>query len=269
MIDRKQAESGVSRAEGLARLAAIISAISVGVLGILFIGATLHLYFTGGAHPYSRERVGQYLSPLILPTVVTVGVTVWSYVMTSLAPKNKEKGTPLPESHRLYNLVERLKGCELDTETSALVNKERRRRLIFNIGFTALSVIFASVALIYAIFFAELTVKNLNGDILALFSITLPLFAIAVGLHAPRLYLNEMSAAREREALAAAVKNGVKPTGTASPRIYKNEGLKRNVLTALFAVAAVVFIIVGAFNGGMDDVLAKAVKICTECIGLG
>jgi hypothetical protein len=78
-----------------------------------------------------------------------------------------------------------------------------------------------------------------------------------------------MSAAREREALAALVKNGVKPTATASPRIYKNEGLKRNLLTALFAVVAVVFIIVGAFNGGMGDVLAKAIKICTECIGLG
>ena len=32
---------------------------------------------------------------------------------------------------------------------------------------------------------------------------------------------------------------------------------------------AVVFIIVGIVNGGMADVLGKAVRICTECIGLG
>ena len=34
-------------------------------------------------------------------------------------------------------------------------------------------------------------------------------------------------------------------------------------------VLAVAFIIIGAFNGGMADVLRKAVNICTECIGLG
>ena len=34
-------------------------------------------------------------------------------------------------------------------------------------------------------------------------------------------------------------------------------------------VLAIVFIIVGIFNGSMSDVLIKASKICTECIGLG
>ena len=32
---------------------------------------------------------------------------------------------------------------------------------------------------------------------------------------------------------------------------------------------AVLMIILGIFNGGMNDVLQKAIKICTECIGLG
>lgn len=34
-------------------------------------------------------------------------------------------------------------------------------------------------------------------------------------------------------------------------------------------ILAIVFIIVGIFNGSMGDVLIKASKICTECIGLG
>ncbi|MBE6924309.1 MAG: thioredoxin [Ruminococcaceae bacterium] len=32
---------------------------------------------------------------------------------------------------------------------------------------------------------------------------------------------------------------------------------------------ALVFIVVGIFNGSAEDVLTKAIKICTECIGLG
>ena len=34
-------------------------------------------------------------------------------------------------------------------------------------------------------------------------------------------------------------------------------------------IAALVFIIAGILNGSLQDVLIKATKICTECIGLG
>ena len=37
---------------------------------------------------------------------------------------------------------------------------------------------------------------------------------------------------------------------------------------ALFA-GALVLIVLGVLNGGARDVLAKAIKICSECIGLG
>ena len=33
--------------------------------------------------------------------------------------------------------------------------------------------------------------------------------------------------------------------------------------------AAVALIVVGVLNGGVGDVLMKAINICTECIGLG
>jgi hypothetical protein len=36
----------------------------------------------------------------------------------------------------------------------------------------------------------------------------------------------------------------------------------------LYGLAALL-ILLGIFNGGMQDVLTKAIKICTECIGLG
>ncbi|MBO4940102.1 MAG: thioredoxin [Clostridia bacterium] len=35
------------------------------------------------------------------------------------------------------------------------------------------------------------------------------------------------------------------------------------------AAVGVVLVVVGIFNGGMADVLEKAVQICTQCIGLG
>lgn len=41
------------------------------------------------------------------------------------------------------------------------------------------------------------------------------------------------------------------------------------VVRVALILVAVLMIVFGIFNGGMNDVLQKAVKICTECIGLG
>ena len=40
------------------------------------------------------------------------------------------------------------------------------------------------------------------------------------------------------------------------------------VRICLYCIAAVL-IVLGIRNGGMRDVLIKAINICTECIGLG
>ena len=42
----------------------------------------------------------------------------------------------------------------------------------------------------------------------------------------------------------------------------------RAVKIAILAIA-VVFVIAGIFNGSMEDMLIKAINICTECVGLG
>jgi len=44
---------------------------------------------------------------------------------------------------------------------------------------------------------------------------------------------------------------------------------KRTCLRAALYGISLLFIVLGILNGGLKDVLAKAVKICTECIGLG
>lgn len=48
----------------------------------------------------------------------------------------------------------------------------------------------------------------------------------------------------------------------------RGESVTRLLRAALYA-AAIAMVIAGILNGGMRDVLVKAVNICTECIGLG
>lgn len=52
----------------------------------------------------------------------------------------------------------------------------------------------------------------------------------------------------------------------AGPFTAKRPG---SLVSAIILAAAIVFILLGVMNGGAEDVLIKAVNICTECIGLG
>jgi len=49
----------------------------------------------------------------------------------------------------------------------------------------------------------------------------------------------------------------------------QEETPRRRALRAALYAAAVALLAAGILNGGLNDVLVKAVNICTECIGLG
>ena len=42
-----------------------------------------------------------------------------------------------------------------------------------------------------------------------------------------------------------------------------------NMHRLVLYIVAIVFIVLGVMNGGLRDVLVKAIAVCTECIGLG
>ena len=48
-----------------------------------------------------------------------------------------------------------------------------------------------------------------------------------------------------------------------------NTGRRTFILRLAVLIIAVVMIILGLRNGGLDDVFAKGASICTECVGLG
>jgi hypothetical protein len=118
----------------------------------------------------------------------------------------------------------------------------------------------------YLIFLASFTVENLNGDIMAAFAVVLPLAAIAIAVHIPRIYYEEYCAEKELSLLKQSVKDNGKPT--LAKTVSKSDKSERVIRYAILCIAALL-VVLGIFNDGVTDVLQKAVKICTECIGLG
>jgi hypothetical protein len=121
---------------------------------------------------------------------------------------------------------------------------------------------------------AHFSVENLNTDIKTAALFILPCAAVSLGLLTGERLLRHASVARETAAVKAALAAG---KGTAKPAEKVNADKKKLTenphfvwgIRGLILAVGVLFIVLGIFNGGMADVLGKAIRICTECIGLG
>ncbi|MCR4922912.1 MAG: hypothetical protein K5931_02755 [Lachnospiraceae bacterium] len=124
--------------------------------------------------------------------------------------------------------------------------------------------------------FAETDAAGLERVIGGLVAHILPWIVLALGFLMISTRLIEKSMEREREAAALRMKEekekGVDPE--AVKKLPQVKGAMPEIshlkeIRMVFLAAALLFIVIGVFNGSMNDVLVKAVKVCTECIGLG
>jgi len=51
--------------------------------------------------------------------------------------------------------------------------------------------------------------------------------------------------------------------------VHQQADPKTRILRTAVLVIALILIVIGIMNGGLEDVLAKGAAICTECVGLG
>ena len=51
--------------------------------------------------------------------------------------------------------------------------------------------------------------------------------------------------------------------------VHQQSDQKTRILRTAVLVIALILIVIGILNGGLEDVLAKGAAICTECVGLG
>ena len=235
--------------------------------GVALIICACHLFFTGGDNPYTRESVGKYLSYLIIPASVTLILIIGGFVYSVLT---KEKSGAAPQRRELEMLESYSKRFEvdaLDVEIKQAVLKERGFRRTANIILYTASAVFAAFAIVYVLFIADYSSDDRTTDILKSLSVTLPVVVAALCAQIARELLCESSAGRERAQLLSAVKAGYNPSAPVSEP--KENNTTNNIVKYTLLGVAILLVVLGVFNGGMSDVLEKAIKICTECIGLG
>jgi hypothetical protein len=246
----------------------IVSSCLILLAGACLILACLSIY-QSGEKPFSRESVGAWFSKIQIPIYLCLagvlggGILSWLYPL----PKATEKGV-LDGQKTISRLLTRFPEAEFDVATKARLKKERGLRKLLTVVCAAVACIATILSLIYACNPDRYTLENLNGDILRSALIVLGISSVVIALFYLCKLLCDASLARELATIKEAVKSA-SPTKKETRENPMSSPWKAWAIRGAILLMGIVLVLLGIFNGGAEDVLGKAIRICTECIGLG
>lgn len=245
----------------------VISSISVLLIALIFIFLCFNIYLNGSSPSnisangvliediYSREIIAASLKPYLLILIVLLILVFISTLVNSFyfVTKNKNNITKANKLRLIKNRV--------DSLPNEAIKEEKKRYYINVASYTSLIYCLIS-ALIYLMNVDNFVSWELEGVMLSLLLNLLPELILAFIIMLIRLSLLDKSFDREFEILSKCEKK----SNVNLPSVDTER--KLTVSIVLFSIA-LLFILIGIINGGMKDVLIKAINICTECIGLG
>lgn len=257
-------------------------------LGIALICLAADIYYSGaetGVY-YTREIVGEKLMSLSVPFIVLIGAIACGAAIPLADARAKRR------SETAIKLLEPKMPSGGGAEFSAGKRTyEKTKKVRYALWGCALGVALACAvaSLCYLLNAANFPNKDISAEMLALVRNVLPWAAVSFVALAAVAVADGVLAARQLALLKKLIKCGEKPTaavgaatdggapaGESKPRKKSKilfDALSSNAavwtVRACVIAVAIVFITVGALNGGANDVLVKAINICTECIGLG
>ena len=215
----------------------------------------LRLYQGDAAPLFSAEKIAAALrqaAPLLLCCLAVILLSLLFHMRRPM----QVRPVPLSPENRLRLMKKHRSALPLQAQ-----QEERKRRF-----FSLLSGAGVLCCIVWCLFFLlnkdnfipfqpDKTLENM------LVHVTPALAAAGLMLYVFSLYADR---SREKECgLLTHVSREMQPV------CLKKRAASPAILRAVLLVAAVLFIVLGALKGDMRDMMNKAIKICTECIGLG
>ena len=252
------------------------------VVATLFIVQIWALFRATDVEPYSVETVSARFAKIAVPfwiwiaMVIGGGLISWGFPEEEIRPKAFVS---------TYKTLTRLKArLPENAEGMVEVKKESMLRNIIWGVCAALCVAASIVALVYlldkdyvATFATDFYKSHAEAEkLVKIFPFVFASLCVCAGALIYQSYSLKKELSLVKQVLAESAKRGEKPAVK-----EKKDGVwqkvlafcgkekTKNIVRIVLAAGAVVLVIVGISNGGMRDVLEKAINICTQCIGLG
>ena len=242
-----------------------IASLLIVALAIGFMVSFWDIYQSGD-RPYTRSSIGEKLQQLSILIYITIGVVIGGWVLNILIPLTRPKTPAIRDELIIMQKMAAKAGTPTHDQKLAIEKYQRNRWLspLLAAG------VFGGLAIrpmIYLLNRANFPGTDPTAEITAAAIIVIP--ASLIGLVACYVcsLLVRRSVLKETEIYKQIIGSGNKLTH--SPNLRTDKPVLLKTLRIAILLVALVFIVVGVFNGSAEDILTKAIKICTECIGLG
>ena len=246
----------------------ILLSVLIVASGICLILSCIEIY-KSGASPFTRESIGQAFAKIAVPVYVCLGGIVIGIVLSLVLPVEAVKLRGGMEAKKaLARLYTRINFLACDREVREKLKKESHYRITVRVFLVLICVAAAIPLLIYLCNASNFTME-LNASVMGLAYMAIP-FVLIAGLAALcATVLEQASIKRETAMVKELIALGTAPGWNCKPVVRSTREGAVWAVRIVIIVLGTVLVILGLFNGGMKDVLGKAIKICTECIGLG
>ena len=241
----------------------LLSAMLV-VVGFLLMAACLQIYLSGGEQIYTPEKVTMAFGRIAVPVYICLGLIVVGFVLHLVlwqAPgKDPKIKHPVMQLRRLQLTRD---PSQADSEKQAVLRQLKIRRLALQLICLVVSLLCAGVfcffALVNSVFFPE--PAQATAYVVSLMPVFAPCVAVALCYGVVTTYLARRNVEKQI--------NLFKQCPPLPRKANTDKKIGILVVRCAVLVIALAAVICGLATGGWQDVLTKAVNICTECVGLG
>ena len=254
------------------------------ILGWLLVAATLLCalafaiacvqIYRSGDRPFTPESIDEAWRNVAIFFYVTIALALGAGILHVLCPipAKKQKGVIFPEL-RLAKVKARLARKQYADVLLLPLRKHERYLKFMRISAVIICLLSAAYPLVYLNNMEHFTSidTQLNAQVLDAVIPSLCFAAAALSFCCAVRLLSDLSC-ESAILYAKAIMLLPAPAAEKKPSGKQEKGLPAYaifVLRVFLVVAAVGMILAGIFNGSANDVLQKAIRICTECIGLG
>ena len=238
------------------------------ILVVMLAAAAIGIYRSGVAEKqenplawvYTREKAAAALNTIMPVVVLAAAVTV---VCAILGVRDENQDKPVKDVEHLRDLMaDRVAEPSDEMKMECALQKTLRYG-----GWGAFGLCMLPV-LLYMVNGNHFQNGDLEAMIKALAAQVFPWIILGLALLIVSTVLEGRSIQREYDAIMARIQEEKEAGIRAEPK-EKTPARDYMILRLILLTLAVVFIIAGILNGGMTAVVNKAIRICTECVGLG
>ena len=248
-------------------IAAIVLSVMLIVTGVLLMVACVNIYNIG-ARPFTIPNISAAFSKIAIFVWISVSCVVVGGILSLVFPEEDRKPrVRIEKKVTLSRLLGRVNLDAVSEEIRVKLDAEKKFCKRLRIATLLICAVIVAPALVYALDFRHFG-ADYNQSVVFACSLILPCAFSCMGIYLAFSMLENTSIERQIALAKAAMIDPKNRTVPAVKEIAEDKKIV-NLIRIAIAVMAIAFLIAGILNGGMADVLSKAINICTECIGLG